>query len=434
MKVDLEVRGMRDYFPEIYFRLNRIFSVWRETALLYGFEEFDGPIIETLDLYRIKSGEEIVRQLYNFTDKGGRELALRPELTPTVARMVSKIQNEVAKPIKWFSIPRCLRYEKPQKGRLREFFQLNVDIIGEEAPTADLEVIGCAADSLANLGLGPDDFVVKINSRTYVSGFFSSLGITGEVMGRLYKIVDNARKAGPEATKGSLDELGLTGTQRKEVDAYLSAESMADVKRVGARNPGAGELVELFDLIDASGFGPYCDFDPTIVRGLDYYTGIVFEIFDRKETMRAICGGGRYNRLLSEFAGGDVPACGFGMGDVVLGRILEEAGLMPDYDRHIDYYLVRVTDGELGPLLRAARVLRRDGNRVEYTYGNIPLKKQMARASKLGARRALIFGEDELRQGKVKEKDLSSGEERLADSGSSAGFYARLFGGSTGVG
>jgi len=415
MKRDLTVRGTRDFFPESYASLNHICGTWRSTALSYGFEEFEGPVLETLELYKIKSGEEILSQLYHFADKGGRELALRPEMTPTLARMVARIHNQAAKPIKWFSIPRCLRYEKPQKGRLREFFQLNVDIIGEEAPTADLEVIGCAVDSLANLGLGSDDFVVKINSRNYVSGFFSSLGITGEVMGRLYKIVDNARKAGPEATKGSLDELGLAGTQRREVDAYLSAESMEDVKRVGARNPGAGELVALFDLIDASGFGPYCDFDPTIVRGLDYYTGIVFEIFDRKETMRAICGGGRYNRLLSEFAGVDVPACGFGMGDVVLGRILEEAGLMPDYDRQIDYYLVRVTDGELGPLLRAARVLRTDGNRVEYTYGNIPLKKQMARASKIGARRALIFGEDELRQGKVKEKDLLTGEERLVD-------------------
>jgi len=200
MKVDLSVRGMRDYFPEIYYRLSRIFRVWRETALSYGFEEFDGPVIETLDLYRIKSGEEIVKQLYNFTDKGGRELALRPELTPTIARMVSRIQNEVPKPIKWFSIPRCMRYEKPQKGRLREFFQYNVDIIGEDEGIADVEVISVAVDSLCRLGLSEKDFVVRINNRNFVSGYFSSLGFDKRITGALYKIIDNAAKVNSETT------------------------------------------------------------------------------------------------------------------------------------------------------------------------------------------------------------------------------------------
>lgn len=415
MRQDLTVRGTRDFYPEQYARLRHLFEVWRATALSYGFEEFEAPILETLDLYTIKSGDEIVSQLYTFTDKGGRRLALRPELTPTVARMVAAVQSRIPKPIKWFSIPRCMRYEKPQKGRLREFFQLNVDIIGEASETADLEVISVAVDSLVNLGLGCGDFVVKINNRDFVSAFFRSCAIEPDREQALFKIIDNASKVPPETTERSLDGLSLRSEQRARVMDYLGARGLRDLENLAGppeEDPGRESLIRLFQLIDAAGVAPCCEFDPTIVRGLDYYTGTVFEIFDRGEKMRAVCGGGRYNNLLRDLGGADIPACGFGMGDVVLGRILERRGLYPPYDRGLDYYLVRVSERELPVLLRAARALRSRGLRAEYAYSLQPVKKQMARASRSGARKVLIFGEQEIGRGRLTEKDLGTGDER----------------------
>jgi len=409
---DLSVRGTRDLYPEQYARLVHIFEVWRSTSLSYGFEEFDSPILESLELYTLKSGEEIVGQLYNFPDKGGRMLALRPELTPSLARMVAKIHNETPKPIKWFSIPRCMRYEKPQKGRLREFFQWNVDIIGEGSETADLEVVSVAIDALVRLGLGARDFVVKINNRDFVSSYFSSLEINGSKEKALYKIIDNARKQSREETARTLDALDLTDEAKRGIEAYLDLKDRRDLEKVQSGGEGRESLLRLFKLIEAAGHADFCEFDPSIVRGLDYYTGIVFEIFDRSERMRAICGGGRYNNLVREFSSIEIPACGFGMGDVVLCEILEQRKLFPPYSRNIDYFLVRVSDRELPVLLRVARHLRGQGMTVDFSYSSMSLKKQMARASKLGARKALIFGESEIAEGKVVEKDLSSGEER----------------------
>ena len=415
MKLNLNVRGMRDYYPELNAKLKHIFDVWRNTATSYGYEEYEGPIIETLDLYKLKSGEDIVKQLYNFTDKGGRKLALRPEMTPTLARMVSKVYNEIQKPIKWFSIPRCLRYEKPQKGRLREFYQLNIDIIGEDSEIADAEVIAVAIDSLINLGLNKKDFVVKINNRDFVSSFFNKFNISEEVTFKIYKIIDNARKVPRTVTEESIDDLNLNEIQKNAIYDYLSIKSLSDEIFKNESSEGAKSLINLFEIIDKMGISEYCEFDPSIVRGLDYYTGTVFEIYDRSEKMRAICGGGRYNRLLQEFLGVQVPGCGFGMGDVVLGEILESRGLLPEYRKKIDYYLVRITDDELELMLRTARNLRGKGFIVDYSYKLQPIKKQMARASKLNAKYALIFGPEETKLGKVKLKNLKTGEEILKD-------------------
>lgn len=411
MKFDFSVRGMRDYYPEVYHRLSYIFSAWRRTALSYGFEEFDGPVIETLELYTVKSGEEIVSQLYNFTDKGGRELALRPELTPTLARMVAKIHNQVPKPMKWFSIPRCMRYEKPQKGRLREFYQFNVDVLGEKSEMADLEVISVAIDSLLLLGLGKNDFVVKINNRNFVSEYLAGTGIDEQRTQALYKIVDNARKVTEAATREKMNEIGLSEEQRKAVERYLAMNGPEDIEKVTENNSGRGSLLTLFSLVRTAGMQMYCEFDPTIVRGLDYYTGTVFEIFDRSEKMRAMCGGGRYNNLLKAFSGVEIPACGFGMGDVVLGEILAEKGMIPEYTKNIDYFLVRVTDRELEIMLRVARMLRSRGMAVEHVYNLMPVKKQMSRAAKISAKKVLIFGADEISNGMLVQKDMETGTE-----------------------
>jgi histidyl-tRNA synthetase len=409
---DLSVKGTRDLYPEQYVMVRHIFEAWRKTALSYGFEEFDSPILETLDLYTLKSGDEIVGQLYHFPDKGGRMLALRPELTPSLARMVARIHSETPKPIKWFSIPRCMRYERPQKGRLREFFQFNVDIIGESSAIADLEIISVAIDSLVKLGLSSRDFVVKINNRDFVSGYFMSLGIEESQEKVLFKIIDNARKLKREDTEAALGELDLDAEKKRGITRYLSLENMRDLEQLSEGGEGRTSLLELFSLVEAASLSDFVQFDPTIVRGLDYYTGIVFELFDRSERMRAICGGGRYNNLVREFSGRDIPACGFGMGDVVLGEILRDKGLFPDYNRNIDYYLVRVTDNELPVLLGVARHLRSQGMTVEFSYNSSSLKKQMARASKLGSSRVLIIGEQEVSEGMLVEKDLASGAEK----------------------
>jgi histidyl-tRNA synthetase len=408
---DLSVRGTRDLYPEQYARVRHIFAAWRSTARSYGFEEFDSPILETLELYTLKSGDEIVSQLYSFPDRGGRMLALRPELTPSLARMVARIHNEAPKPIKWFSIPRCMRYERPQKGRLREFFQWNVDVIGEGSEIADLEVISVAVDALVRLGLTAADFVVKINNRDFVSSYFSSLGIDSTIEKELFKIIDNSRKQSMEETKVALDELVLGNGAKRGVETYLSLRSRSDLEGLTRGGEGRASLLRLFEHLEAAGLKDFCQFDPSIVRGLDYYTGNVFELFDRSERMRAICGGGRYNNLVREFSGIEVPACGFGMGDVVLGEILDQKNLVPAYRRNIDYFLVRVTEQELPVLLAAARYLRGRGMSVDFSFSGTSLKWQMARASKVGARKALIFGEAEIAEGKVVEKDLSSGEE-----------------------
>jgi histidyl-tRNA synthetase len=413
MKFDLSVRGMRDYYPDVFYRLNYIFRAWKETALSYGFEEFDGPVLETLELYRIKSGDEIVSQLYNFTDKGGRELALRPELTPTLARMIAKIQNQAAKPLKWFSIPRCMRYEKPQKGRLREFFQFNVDILGEDSEMADLEIISVGIDSLRKLGLKSTDFVVKINNRDFVSDFFQALGIDSQKTTALYKLIDNARKVDRNVTLESIEQLGLSGIQKSSIERYLQIREFSDIEQTKLKSRGRDSLLALFSLIKTAELGDFCEFDPSIVRGLDYYTGTVFEIYDRGEKIRAICGGGRYNNLIKEFSGVEIPACGFGMGDVVLGEILTERGILPEYRKQTDYFLVRVSDAELGILMGVARALRAQGFSVEYAYRLQPVKKQMSRASKLPAKKVLIFGSEEISKGKLVEKNLETGEEVL---------------------
>lgn len=275
-----------------------------------------------------------------------------------------------------------------------------------------MDVIGVAIDSLVSLGLGPDDFVVKINNREFVSGFFHDMGVGDEDASRLYKIIDNARKVDPSVTKKQIEGLGLTADQKRGLERYLSLKDISDLRDMEYSSPGKESLLSLFSFIDSSGLGGYCSLDVTVVRGLDYYTGTVYEIFDSSERMRAICGGGRYNHLLKEFGGAELPACGFGMGDVVLGEILKQKGLLPEYSKKIDYFLVRITEEELPSLLEAAHKLRSKGLAVEYAYRPLVVKKQMARASRSGAGKALILGRDELKGGKVILKDLSSGEEK----------------------
>ncbi|HRP08669.1 MAG TPA: ATP phosphoribosyltransferase regulatory subunit, partial [Gemmatimonadales bacterium] len=310
--------GFRDFPPEELAFRNHVLAAWRRVAVRYGFAEYDGPPLEPLELYTAKSGEEIAAQLFEFTDKGGRHVALRPEMTPTFARMVSEHARSAPKPIRWFSMPQLFRYEKQQRGRLREHFQLNCDLVGEAGPLADAEVIALAIDVGRELGLGAEDFKVRLSDRRVLMELLAGHGVTGdEATGSALAVIDKMERAGAEWARESLANSGFDSRQ---IDGILS---VAAIRGPDALPDGAGAgLRRVLDALDAMGLAEFIEVDLSIVRGLAYYTGTVFELFDRQGRFRAICGGGRYDNLLASLGGVDLPAVGFGMGDVVLGELL----------------------------------------------------------------------------------------------------------------
>src|SRR5690606_13091393 len=322
--------GFRDFPPEELAFRNHITAAWRRVATRYGFAEYDGPPLEPLELYTAKSGDEIVTQLFEFVDKGGRHVALRPEMTPTVARMVSAHASAMRKPIRWFSLPQLFRYEKQQRGRLREHFQLNCDLVGEPGPLADAEVIALAVDVCRELGLGAEDFKVRLSDRRLMLALLAARGVDGDTVGPAFAGIDKLERAGEPAIRATLANAGLSQAQ---IDGTLevAAIRVRDALQSAARNEdiSATGFDQLLAALDAMGVGEYIEIDFSIVRGLAYYTGTVFELFDRQGKFRAICGGGRYDNLLASLGGVDLPAVGFGLGDVVLGELLRDRGLAP---------------------------------------------------------------------------------------------------------
>ncbi|MDQ8145017.1 MAG: ATP phosphoribosyltransferase regulatory subunit [Gemmatimonadota bacterium] len=325
--------GFRDFYPDELARRAHIFQAWRAVARRYAFVEYDGPPLEPLDLYTKKSGDEIVGQLYNFTDKGGREVALRPEMTPTFARMVGARANALRKPVRWFSIPQLFRYERAQRGRLREHYQLNVDIVGESSEVADAELLGVAIDIMRALGLTEADVRARVSDRRLLGGILTTLGVTDLQIPAVYAVVDKIARQPREVSAEKLAAAGLTPTQVERVLGLAAGTTFEAVRAEFGAAPAAAEHVERFGRylghLEALGVGGWVDLDLSIVRGLAYYTGIVFELFDAKGELRAICGGGRYDTLLKSLGGVDLPALGFGMGDVVLGELLADRGLVP---------------------------------------------------------------------------------------------------------
>ncbi|GAI04717.1 unnamed protein product, partial [marine sediment metagenome] len=327
------VKGTRDFYPSDMARRNWIIDGWKKVSVRNGFEEYDGPIFEYLKMFQIKSGDEIVEQLFSFEDRGGRDLALRPEITPTLARMVNQQINSLPKPIKWFSVPRLFRAERPQKGRLREFFQWNIDIIGEDDVLADAEVIFCAVDYLREVGLTPDDIVVKISSRKLLASVLKKVGISEERLDSLYPVLDKKDKMPPEAFKQILNEQVADPGIADKILAFMEVKKVSEIKGVVEYEPSSeidqavNEQAMLIHHLNQMEVSKYCQFDPSIVRGLAYYTGVVYEIYDRASELRAIGGGGRYDNLLRDFGGPDISATGFGIGDCVLGILLQEKGL-----------------------------------------------------------------------------------------------------------
>lgn len=417
--------GFRDFYPIELAQRAHIFAGWREVARRYGFVEYDGPPLEPLELYTRKSGEEIVGQLYNFVDKGGREISLRPEMTPTLARMVAARANALRKPVRWFSIPQLFRYERQQRGRLREHFQLNMDIVGEPDVTADAELLAAALDIMRILGLGPEDVVARVSDRRIldrllvVSGVFAdAAGLAAEpaLRAAAYAAIDKIERDPRDVIAQRLRTAGLGEAGIGNLFAMLADRSLDGVRGRLAGDETGRALVEQFDrylaCLDALGVGAFVRFDLSIVRGLAYYTGIVFELFDARGELRAVCGGGRYDNLLEALGGVSLPALGFGMGDVVLGELLRHRGLLPEAPPALDVWVAYAEAGSLPEAMRAAARLRAVGRSVEYALGGQKLARQLKAASAAGARDVAILGAPNSAPGEVVVRRLADGTER----------------------
>jgi histidyl-tRNA synthetase len=393
--------GFRDFLPDDCARRNYIFARWREVAWRYGLAEWEGPPLEATELYKKKSGEEIVEQLFNFTDKGEREVALRPELTPTLARVVAAHEREFKKPLKWFSIGQFFRYEKQQRGRLREHFQLNCDIIGEKDSAADVELVALCIDVLRAFGLTEKDFVVRISDREFWTDFFGDNNVPAERWEDLLQVVDKSAREPREKTAEKLGEL---------------ADPVFAMLKSGGKS---ARLEQLVAGLRARGLADFVTIDVGIVRGLAYYTGIVFEAFDRAGKLRAIAGGGRYDNLIAQLSDGalSLPALGFAMGDVVLGELIEEIPRASEAmhnliasERRIDIYVVVAKEERRADALAQIQQLRDCGYRVDYPLTPMKVARQFQAAEELGARIALLYG-DEWPQ--VKIKNMGAGEQEL---------------------
>ena len=406
--------GFRDFYPADLALRAHIFSTWRTVATRYGFEEYDGPPLEPLELYTTKSGDEIVGQLYNFTDKGDRQVALRPEMTPTLARMVAAQAGQLRKPIRWFSIPQLFRYERQQRGRLREHFQFNCDLVGEGGTLADAEIIALAIDVVRAFGLTSSDIRVRLSDRRLINQLLFSFDLTDAQVSAIYTWLDKQGRSAA-ANLQRLQDLNVDPDIIAFLNAACEVKDIGKLKRVLAKKPAlklsVSHLEEVVDALAAMNLADFVDIDLGVVRGLAYYTGTVFEVFDAGRTLRAICGGGRYDHLLDAVGGVALPAVGFGMGDVVLGELLKDKGLAPSEVSSVDVFLAFITPEDLPHMLTLAHRLRDAGLRVEYALSPQAVGKQLKLADARNARLAAVLGPDERARGEIVIKDLRSGSQ-----------------------
>lgn len=409
--------GFRDFYPEQLATRNYLMSVWRDVARRYGFVEYDGPPLEPLDLYTKKSGDEIVGQLYTFTDKGDRQVALRPEMTPTLARMVSAKASSLRKPIRWFSVPQLFRYERQQKGRLREHFQLNVDILGEASVAADAELLAVAIDVMRALGLTAQDVRARVSDRRLLTALLSHVGVKKSELPEVFAAIDKAGREPRDVTRAKVEKAVADAEARRGVEGILRnsksldalASEFADAPKVVEEISGMREYV---GFLEALGVGDWVDFDLSIVRGLAYYTGKVFELFDAKGEFRAICGGGRYDDLLSTIGGVDLPALGFGMGDVVLTELLRARDLLPLAELGTEYWIAAEDDSLLPEVMTVAGRLRAKSRSVEYALKSQTLARQLKIASSAGVKNVVLLRRNDYANGNVTLKTLADGSER----------------------
>ena len=406
------VRGTRDFYPEDMRLRNWLFDNFDDAALLHGFQEYDAPVLESEELYTRKQGEEITQQLYNFKDKGDRKVALRPEMTPSLARMVMSRAGVLPMPIKWYSIPQCWRYERTQRGRGREHYQWNVDIWGTDAISADAELISVLVTFFRSVGLTEEDLVIKMSSRKVLEEVLGSLGLEGDIFAKTCIIVDKMDKLPADVVSEQLGDLGLEKSAIQTIQSTLAIKDMNSLEEIlGKESAAVSELTSLFSALEAYGISGWIEFDASIVRGLAYYTGPVFEAHDRAGELRAICGGGRYDKLLSTLGGKDLPATGFGFGDMVIMELLAEKGLVPELISGVDDVVISLSPELRNAAMSVATSLRNTGKSVDLVLEDKRLKWAFKHAERSGAQRLVMVMPDEWKEGKVKIKDLESGEE-----------------------
>ncbi len=410
------LRGTRDFLPNEMVARKKVFSSIKKTVEEFGFFETDTPAIELFELYSIKSGEEIIEELYAFEDKGGRMISLRPELTPSVVRVLVSRAKELSFPVKWYSIPRLWRYERPQSGRLREFYQLNIDIFGSEDTRSDTEVISCAIKLLCDLGFDKSDIEVRISDRRLLQEFLLTLGITNSQ--DILRAIDKREKISNDDFRGMLYDVNLDDCQIKEIESFLDSKGnfLTSLEILSKHYKGESisivikSLLKIAQNLTERGYGEYITFDPSIVRGLDYYTGMVFEVHDRKREYRALFGGGRYDNLAELFGGEHIPAVGFGMGDAVLELMMKRKNIWPEEKLELDVFIATIGDVDK-EVSKLSTVLRNNGYKVDFDLMNRNLSNQIKFASKLGAKSLLIVGERDLKEGNITLRDLDSGNE-----------------------
>jgi len=406
------VRGTRDFYPEDMRIRNWLFDNFRSAARSHGFEEYDSPVLEHEELYTRKQGEEITQQLYNFEDKGGRRVALRPEMTPSLARMVMARAGAMPTPIKWFSIPQCWRYERTQRGRGREHYQWNVDIWGSDVVQADAELLSVLISFFEGVGLNADDLVIRISSRKVLEEVLGSLGISGDAFAATCIIVDKMDKLPAEVVEQQLSEQGLDSDAITVIQSTLGLSDLDSLaSALGESSEAVAELATLFDLVDSYGISDWVTFDASVVRGLAYYTGPVFEAHDRGGKLRAICGGGRYDRLLSSLGGNDMPATGFGFGDMVIMELLNEKGLVPELPSGNQDIVIAINEDLRSAAMSVATKLRAGGRSVDLVLEDKRMKWAFRHAERTGAQRLVMVMPDEWAAGNVRIKELESGEE-----------------------
>lgn len=406
------VRGTRDFYPEEMRLRNWLFQKFHSSSLSHGFEEYDSPIIEHEELYTRKQGEEITQQLYNFEDKGGRKISLRPEMTPSLARMVMARSGALPLPIKWYSIPQCWRYERTQRGRGREHYQWNVDIWGMEGIEADAELLSVMVHMFTSVGLTHDDVVVRISSRKVLEEVLGSLGIEGDSFTKACVIVDKMDKLPEEAVSAQLSDLGISDSSITTIQSVLSVTELPELRdMLSPDSMAVSELERLFQLLESYGISEWTTFDASVVRGLAYYTGPVFEAHDRGGELRAICGGGRYDRLIGTLGGRDLPATGFGFGDMVIMELLSEKGLLPDISSRVSDVVFSMDESLRGAAMEVSSKLRGAGRRVDLVLESKKMKWVFKHAERTGAERLVMVMPAEWDSGKVRIKDLQTGEE-----------------------
>ena len=406
------VRGTRDFYPEDMRLRNWLFQKFHASSLSHGFEEYDSPIIEHEELYTRKQGEEITQQLYNFEDKGGRKISLRPEMTPSLARMVMARSGALPLPIKWYSIPQCWRYERTQRGRGREHYQWNVDIWGMEGIEADAELLSVMVHMFESVGLTHDDVVVRISSRKVLEEVLGSLGIEGDSFTKTCVIVDKMDKLPEETVSAQLSDLGISDSSITTIQSVLSVTDLPELRdMLSPDSMAVSELERLFQLLESYGISDWTTFDASVVRGLAYDTGPVFEAQDRGGELRAICGGGRYDKLIGTLGGRDLPATGFGFGDMVIMELLSDKGLLPDISSGVSDVVFSMDESLRGAAMEVSSKLRGAGRTVDLVLEPKKMKWVFKHAERTGADRLVMVMPAEWESGKVRIKDLQTGEE-----------------------